>query len=152
MKKIILLIALTICGLSSAQIKKIETEKVNKTEIGKISPMGVTYISLSKYNDDYIFSYKDTKFAQISEYKSFSFKETGSDLDNLYKMIIDGIDTKPEDDIMIELPDDIIWLHFEKALGTTSVQIRHAVNKNPEIIGMTTWMTKAKVNKLFNKK
>ena len=46
---------------------------------------------------------------------------------------------------MLELPNDIVWLHFEKALGVSNFQFRSAVNKNANVIGISSYMTKKQV-------
>lgn len=149
-KLLTLIIILCVSFNSFSQIKKVKTEK--SETIGKIAPMGQTHIECSKSGDTYTFIYSDIKFQQITDFKSFSFKDIDNAFDNLYQTIMDGMKNPPKEDIRLELPNDMIFLHFEKNLGVTSFQFLHCPGKNPEIIGMSVYLTKKKVRKLFGMK
>lgn len=152
MKRIVL--TLLICSfvslLSYSQIQKIETSK--KEMIGKIAPMGALNIQCEKSDDVYIFMYRDVKYTQIVEFKSFVFKDIDNAFDGLYDMIMKGFKNPPKEDIMLELPDDIIWLNYTKAMGVVNFRFMHSPGKNSEVMGVSGWLTKKKVNKLFGKK
>lgn len=115
---------------------------------GEIRQMGKSLISLEKKGNTYIMVYKDMKYSQIDEYKSFSF----TDDDNLYDIILNGMETLPEQDIVIELENDILHLHFGKTFGKAFVEIFHNVNKIGDVIGKSTWLDKKKLDKLFGKR
>lgn len=150
MKKLLLIAALMISSLAFSQIKVLE--KKPTTEIGKISPMGNLVISLDKSDEDYIFTYRDVKFQHLNEYKTFTFKETGSDLDQLYDIIMKGIEEQPSDNIYIDIPEGVLILKFGKILGSKNVEIGHSLNKNGDVIGFSRTLTKRDINKLFNRK
>ena len=91
MKKL-LLILLCLPMIGFGQIKKIENTTTQK-EIGKLDNiLGVT--SITKYNKinsvDYKVYFRNCKYMELNVYSEFTFEETGSDLENLYSMIIDG--------------------------------------------------------------
>ena len=108
MKKLTLLFLILVATVANAQIKRVETAK--REEIGKIAPMGSMSMILEQQGNTYIITYRDVKYTSIDALKSFTFEETGTDLDNLYNMIMDGFENTPESDIKIELPNDTIWL------------------------------------------
>lgn len=107
----------------------------------------VQHIELNLLDGTYTITYNDYKFTQIDDYKSISF----TDIDALYNQIMKGLEDMPEQDIEYNLPDDTLWLHFEKNLGVKSFQFMHAVNNNPKVIGLSRYLTKKQVNKLFGK-
>ncbi len=149
MKKLLLsfiMIAIVFFGFS--QIKKIDVPE--SIEIGKIAILGDLQISCEKRGNAYTFFYRDVTFTQVTDFKSFSFKDTDNAFENLYRMILDGFDNPPKEDIMIEIPDGFIWLSFTKAVGIVNFRFGHSVGKT-DVIGFSTWLTKKKVDKLFGK-
>jgi len=150
MKKAILILMLMSFGICSAQMKVSTVEKPE--EIGKVGAgMGIWFGRLEKYSDgNYILSYKDFKFQQIEEWKSFSLIAT--DVEGLYKLIIENFEKMPSEDIKVELPNDILFINYKKSFGIPIVTIFHYVNKNPKIVGVSQSFTKKQINKLFGKK
>lgn len=149
MRKIILITTFLLSSFGFSQIKVVETSK--PIEIGKIAPMGSFLISIEKVDDTYNISYRDMKFLQLTEIKSFSFKNDSA-FEDLYSMIIKGFETMPKDDIMLELGNDIVWLHYEKSFGVPVFRFGHAVDKNADVIGFSQLLSKKQVMKLFGKK
>ncbi|WP_051364391.1 hypothetical protein [Flavobacterium limnosediminis] len=141
---------MVINAISYSQIKTVETEKL--IEIGKVGALGSKSVWIEKSENKYLFSYNDIKFQQITNIKSFAFQNLDNDFEKLYDKIMNGFNEIPSEDIMLELPNDIIWLHYEKNMGIISFQFRHAVNKNSEVIGFSQFMTKKQIAKLFGKK
>lgn len=155
MKKLLPLILIAVCMTfnSFGQINVVETEKSEETVlIGKIGGIGETWIECTKTGNTYTFKYKDMKFEQVVDYKSFSFDDIDGAFDAIYNMMNDGIDNPPEEDVIIELPESFIFLHFGRTRGQSYVEIRHAVTKNTDVFGVTTWMNKKKLKKVFGKK
>lgn len=144
------LLILLFTSISYSQITQVKTSKSEL--IGKIGVIGETWLECNKNGNTYTFTYKDMKFQHLTEYKSFSFEDVDNAFDNLYNTILSGLESKPEDDITLELPNDIVWLKFKKTMGVISVEFWHSVNKNADIIGVSTWMNKKKLAKLFGKK
>ncbi|MDI5899201.1 hypothetical protein [Flavobacterium yafengii] len=148
MKKIILLLVL-ISTSSYGQIKI--SESVKPITIGKVGNFAATFLYMEKTDNVYTVFYQDIKFKLVTDFKSFSFKDENNDFENLFKIIMENMENPPKDDIMLELPNDIVWLHFEKALGVSNFQFRSAVNQNANVIGISSYMTKKQVKKLFGK-
>lgn len=150
MKKLLLLFSLIFCVSVNAQISVVKTEK--PIMIGKIAPMGQLNISIEKYESDneYLITYRDVKFTKIIEYKSFTFKDKDNAFENLYQLIIDGLQNLPEENITLDLPNDIVYLKFEKFLGTPVVSFYTAVNKS-DVIGVSGQYTKKQIDKIFGK-
>ncbi|PJB11898.1 MAG: hypothetical protein CO119_09320 [Flavobacteriales bacterium CG_4_9_14_3_um_filter_40_17] len=132
-----------------SQIKVIDYEQPEL--IGEIAPMGETHISCKKSGESYIFTYQDVKFEHIKAYKSFSFEDKEGSFDALYNIIMTGFEKIPDKDIMIEIPEGILFIKFIKTLGVTNVRFQH-VYANGEVSGFTIWLTRKKINKLFGKK
>ena len=140
MKKIfyLFILAFNVC-FSQLKVSEYKTEFIGK----------VQFIECSKINDQINFTYNDHKFTQIDVYKNFQLSE--NDFNELYKIIINNFETVPNDPIKIETPKDILYLNYTKNLGVVSLQISHAVDKNPELIGITRYLTKKQIIKLFGK-
>ena len=126
------------------QIKVIEAPD-NET-IGEIQG-----IKIEKTGNVYTFIYDNLKYPNTTDIKSFSFEDIDNSFENLYQLIMKGFDEVPNDDIMIKLPNDTIWLHFEKNMGIVSFQFYHSVS-NTEVIAISRYLTKKQVIKLFGKK
>lgn len=120
-------------------------EKSEPVIIGKVQ-----FIKLEKTDNIYTFTYDNIKYKTISDTKSFSFEDKENAFEKLYQLIIDGFENLPNNDIMIDLPNDIIWLHFEKNLGLVSFQFRQAINKS-DVFAYSVYLTKKQVQKLFGK-
>ena len=150
MKKAFTVLVLLLITIGSyGQIKKIEVGK--STLIGKIAPLGFLVVSLEKTeSNNYLFYYRDIGAAPLDIYKSFTFKETGNDLENLYNMIIEGFDSDSKEPIVIAIPDGTLTISYTKSLGVKSVFIGAETSREP--FGLCRGLTKRDVNKLFGKK
>lgn len=132
-------------GISNAQLSKVDN---NNLEIGKITPGGIKTIYLVQSGDTFTFHYKDAKYQQLEEWKSFTI-ESRQDLDDFYKMVMDGFKEVPKDDVMIESPNGYIFLKYRKFLGKPVLSF--AFSDNPEVIGFSNEYTEKQVKKLFGK-
>lgn len=142
MKKIILVVVVVLFNiLGFGQIKSLDNSQIKN--IGKIQ-----FIELNQNNDVITFSYEDLN---SNELRGFSFKNEKNDLDNLYNAIINGFENIPASDIALELPNDIIYLHFEKNMGIVSFQFIQSLNKDLSKNAKSVYLTKKKINKLFGK-
>lgn len=150
MKNLYLLSFLLFYSVSFGQIKEVKTEPTEL--IGKIGAIGETWIKIEKSGNVYIFTYKDMKYQQLSEFKSFSFEDIDNAYDNLYNTIVKGLKEVPQEPIMLEIPDGFLWLEFGKTLGQPFVTFSHSIGKSGNVIGKSTWMNKKKLDKLFGKK
>lgn len=141
MKKLILLITIIFSTTAFSQIKTLNVSQVKK--IGSVQ-----FLDLNQNNDEITFSYLDLL---TNEKKKFSFLNKNNDLENLYTAIISGFDNIPTSDIALELPNDIVYLHFEKSMGVVNFQFLHAPNKDLSVISKSVYLTKKKILKLFGK-
>lgn len=115
MKKIILLFTFCIGFLAFSQIKVLKNETL--VEIGKENSVG-----LYKKENRFTFNYQDINTSNLNTFRSFSFNDVNGDVSDLYKMISDGFIDEPTGNITLELPNDIIELHFEKNYGQPTMQ------------------------------
>lgn len=133
---------------SKGQIKKLE--EAPKQSIGKVGSAGATWIEMIKIGDSYSVIYQDVTYQQLTEFKSFTFKDIDNAFEEFYKIISEGFNNPPKEDIKLDLPEDIIYLHFTSQLGIVSVQFIH-VQKKTNITGYSVYLTKRRLNKLFGK-
>lgn len=146
MKKIIILLAFVFAQFATAQTKTAES-----VQIGKIAPLGAFSISIDKYPDYYMVSFKDQKYKELEKTARFSlFSE--KEFEDFYSLIMTGFDSLPKDDLVVELSEGSAWLHFEKNMGVTSLQIKYSDQKNYALAAESSFLTKKQVTKLFGKK
>lgn len=145
MKKNLFIIALfTISTNIYSQIKVLKNNEL--LPVGKIETVG-----LFKRENDYTFTYQDINNANLNNYRSFSFKNINSDLENLYEIIQNSLIELPQSDIILDFPKDLIHLHFERNYGENTVQFIHFINKNRKYVGKSHFLTKKEVDKIFGK-
>ncbi|MDM1555961.1 hypothetical protein PYS58_07225 [Chryseobacterium indologenes] len=144
MRKIILLIT-CMFGISVfSQIKVLKNESL--VEIGKDNSVG-----LYKKEDKYTVNYQDLNTSNLNTIRAFSFQNLNGDVSGLYKLIIDGFISTPEENIVLELPNDIIELHYEKNYGQPTVQFIQYINKNRKYVGKSQFLTQKQVDKVFGR-
>lgn len=144
MRKIILLIT-CMFGISVfSQIKVLKNESL--VEIGKDNSVG-----LYKKEDKFTINYQDLNTSNLNTIRSFSFQNLDGDVAGLYKLITDGFLTTPDENIILELPNDIIELHYEKNYGQPTVQFIQYINKNRKYVGKSQFLNKKQVEKIFGK-
>lgn len=144
MKKIILLIT-CMFGISVfSQIKVLKNESL--VEIGKDNSVG-----LYKKADKFTINYQDLNTSNLNTIRSFSFQNLDGDVSGLYKLIIDGFISTPDENIILELPNDIIELHYEKNYGQPTVQFIQYINKNRKYVGKSQFLNQKQVEKVFGK-
>jgi len=98
MKKIIVVLFLLVFVNSFSQIKVSDTKTPEL--IGEIRLMGKLNIELTKNNGVCTFTYIDEKFTQITNYKSFNFKE--SDMESLYTLFSSEQEKKTKKTVDLE--------------------------------------------------
>ncbi|MBO9692936.1 hypothetical protein [Chryseobacterium sp.] len=145
MSKIIILIVFLFKISVSSQIKMLENVKL--AEVGKDNSVG-----LYKKENKFIISYQDVNAANLNTIRSFSFQNVEGDLDRLFNLIIQGFTDLPKEDILLELPNDIIELNYEKNYGQPTVQFIQFINKNRKYIGKSQFLTLNQVKKIFGRK
>ena len=142
MKKIILFLTFFIGISAFSQIKVLKNETL--VEIGKENSVG-----LYKKENRFTFNYQDINTSNLNTFRSFSFNDLNGDVSELYKMISDGFIDEPSGNITLELPSDIIELHFEKNYGQPTVQFIQYINKNKKYVGKSQFLNKKQIDKIF---
>lgn len=128
-----------------AQIKVIDSPQY--VVVGKTANFGIV-----KKLQDYQMSYQDINTANLNTYRTIKFVNKNNDFENLKEMILQGIETIPEQDIILEFPSDIVYLHFEKNYGKGTVQFIQLINKNRKYVGKSNFLTKEEILKVFGSK
>jgi len=142
MRKILLLFA-CVFGISAfSQIKVLKNETL--VEIGKENSVG-----LYKKENRFTFNYQDINTSNLNTFRSFSFLDVNSDVTDLYKLITDGFIDQPAGNVTLELPNDIIELHYEKNYGQPTVQFIQYINKNKKYVGKSQFLNKKQIDKIF---
>lgn len=149
MKRLFFCMVLIVSGLVNAQIKVLE--KTRSNEIGKIGLANALQLKITEQNNNYTFTYLDTNIKSTEVFRSFSFQDQDNDLENLYKLIMSGLDNLPEGPIELELPNDMVHLIFIKSMGMPNVSFSSYKKDNPTVKGQSVWLTKKKVDILFNR-
>lgn len=133
--------------LSSTTFAQIKVLKNNSLiQIGKVESVG-----LYKKDNLYTINYQDINTANLNTYRSISFKNVTDDINNLYKLIQESLTILPDSDLILELPNDILHLHFQKNYGQNTVQIIHFINKNRKYVGKSHFLTKSEIDRIFGK-
>lgn len=127
-----------------SQIKVLKNESL--VEIGKDNSVG-----LYKKEDKYTINYQDRNTANLNTFRSFSFQNLNGDVSGLYKLITDGFINLSDQNIVLELPNDIIELHYEKNYGQPTVQFIQYINKNKKYVGKSQFLTRKQIDKIFGK-
>ncbi|MBS1571644.1 MAG: hypothetical protein JST62_04505 [Bacteroidetes bacterium] len=144
MKKIAILFTFLISTVAFSQIKIIKTDDL--IEVGKDNSVG-----LYKRGNKYVFNYQDVNAGNLNTIRSFTFSDINGDMDTFYNLILDGLKTLPKEDITLELPEDILELHFEKNFAQPTVQFIHYINKSKKYIGKSQVLNKKQIDKIFGK-
>ncbi|MGI9580266.1 hypothetical protein ACR1PO_03530 [Chryseobacterium sp. RRHN12] len=144
MRKIILLLT-CMFGISVfSQIKVLKNESL--VEIGKDNSVG-----LYKKEDKFTVNYQDLNTSNLNTIRSFSFQNLDNDVAGLYKLIMAGFASTPDENVVLELPNDIIELHYEKNYGQQTMQFIQVINKNRKYIGKSQFLTQKQVDKIFGR-
>lgn len=142
MRKFILLFACVLGVSAFSQIKVLKNETL--VEIGKENSVG-----LYKKENKFTFNYQDINTSNLNTFRSFSFLDVNSDVSELYKLVTDGFIVEPTGNVTLELPNDIIELHYEKNYGQPTVQFIQYINKNKKYVGKSQFLNKKQIDKIF---
>lgn len=142
MRKIILLFACMFSITVFSQIKVLKNETL--IELGKENSVG-----LYKKDNRYTINYQDLNTSNLNTFRSFSFLDVNGDVAGLYKLITDGFIDEPSGNVTLELPNDIIELHYEKNYGQPTVQFIQYINKNKKYVGKSQFLNKKQIDKVF---
>lgn len=142
MRKIILLFACVFSISVFSQIKVLKNETL--VEIGKENAVG-----LYKKENKYTINYQDINTSNLNTFRSFSFVDVNGDVVELHKLVSDGFIDAPIGNVTLELPNDIIELHYEKNYGQPTVQFIQFINKNRKYVGKSQFLNKKQIDKIF---
>ncbi|MDF2551458.1 MAG: hypothetical protein K0R77_733 [Chryseobacterium sp.] len=142
MRKIILLFTCLFSVAAFSQIKVLKNETL--VEIGKENSVG-----LYKKENRFTFNYQDINTSNLNTFRSFSFLDVNGDVMGLYKLVTDGFIDQPVGNVTLELPNDIIELHYEKNYGQPTVQFIQFINKNRKYVGKSQFLNKKQIDKIF---
>ncbi len=134
---------------ANAQIKVTKTE-TKPVLIGKVGTPTLSTVEITKTGDLVVFKYQNDNKPQVAEFKTFSFKDIDGALEGFYGVINEGLTNLPKEDIKIELPNETVLLQFTKAMNIASVKMKVSYNNGSEG-GVTVWLTKRQIDKLFGK-
>lgn len=149
MKKIVAIAFLLFTYTGFSQIRVIETVPIEK--IGRIGDNGTSDIYIQKEGNEYTVSFKNIEDVDNGTTK-FNFKDLAGDFESLYTIISNGFNATPIADIKLDLPNDIVWLHYTKNLQKQVTLQFMTKNKVTTANGISDSMTKADINSLFGKK
>jgi len=147
-------------GKSTKEDKPAKDDKITKDDktantttyyIGEIRSMSYLDVGCTRVDETYTIEYRDTKSRRFKKYRSFTFNKENKNLDTLYQMMRKGFDELPEEDVAVPIADEKVWLEYSKSAGTVSVRFKHSYSDNQKKNGLSVWMTKSRVNKLFGK-
>lgn len=140
MKKLLInLFSLLLASYSFSQFKQVEKENL----IGKVQ-----HFKITENESIYTCTYTDIKFKTMNEIKSFNLNK--GEFDQLYEIIEKGLNEVPKESVEIENNDLRLSIEFVKMMGVRSIQITH-YDKETGIIGLTSYLTKKQVSKVFGK-
>ena len=165
MKKLLfILLALPMIGFG--QIKRIENTSTQK-EIGKLDNiLGVMKIVKHDRENsvEYKISFRNLKYMELNKYSEFNFNETGSDLENLYLMIMDGFDFEKKgvlykhalnykiyNEIIIDIGKErrVSLMYGKKGLAPITFKFLYNDENGTE--SWSQWLNRKQINKLFGK-
>lgn len=149
MKKLLSLSFLFIVLATNAQIK-VAKAVAKPVIIGKVGTPTLSTVEVMRSGDLITFKYQNNNKPQIAEFKTFSFKDIDGALEGFYSVINEGFISLPKEDIKIELPNETVSLQYTKAMNVASVKMKILYNSGEEG-GVTVWLTKKAIDKLFNK-
>ncbi|MES2811619.1 MAG: hypothetical protein V4670_04040 [Bacteroidota bacterium] len=146
MKKLLTVSMFLFCVLTGfSQIKVLPT-----TPLERLGRVGINDVYVQKEGDNFTFFYKNIENKEDMNIRNFSFKNVENDYENFFKIITDGFNASPMYDIKLELPNDYVWLHFNKTSARTTVQFM-TTNKLTTSTGISEMMTIEDIKKLFEK-
>lgn len=145
MKKILIIALFIIVGSVSGQIKILDSQQFSL--VGKTGNFGIT-----KKQETYQISYQDINTANLNTYRLIKFENKNNDFSNLKEIILRGLEAIPEQDIVLEFPNDIVYLHFEMNYRKPMVQFIQLINKNKKYIGKSNFLTRDDILKVFGTK
>ncbi len=149
MKKIIVGVLLFVSSLGFSQIKVMET--VPLIQVGRVGENGNSNIYIQKEGNEYKVIYKNIDPEELGSTRFFSFKDLNNDFESFYKLTLNGYNASPVQDIKLDMPNEIVWLHYVKSLQNKVTMQFMATNKVTGITGTSDFMTPESIKNLFGK-
>jgi hypothetical protein len=149
MKKIIVGVLLFVSSLGFSQIKVMET--VPLIQVGRIGENGNSNIYIQKEGNEYKVIYKNIDPEELGSTRFFSFKDLNNDFESFYKLTLNGYNASPVQDIKLDMPNEIVWLHYVKSLQNKVTMQFMTTNKVTGITGTSDFMTPESIKNLFGK-
>lgn len=145
MRKILALAIMLLSGISGfSQIKMLEV-----THLERLGRVGTNDVYVQKEGNLYTFYYKNIETPE-AYMRNFTFKNLDGDYDGLYKIIMDGFNANPLNDLKLELPNDYVWLHYTRTATKITVQFM-TNNKTTGLTGLSVPLSVDDIKKLFEK-
>lgn len=144
MRIIFSIVGLLLCSALPAQIKVLKNESLSL--VGKNNS-----VELYKRKNKYTITYQDINDSNLNIYRSFSFLDVDNDIETLYRLLHQGLNDIPKQEIQLELPEDIVGLYFVKNYGQPMVQFVHYIGKNKTTVGKSPFLTRANLSKIFDR-
>lgn len=149
MKKFIVAFTLMLASVSFAQ--GLDKQGL---EIGRAQQFGAPVeAQLTKNENVYKISFKDSKFKTLDRYENFDFNDSDNNLETLYAEIEKGFETMPKELIPVPFASKKVYLKFDRLLGVkvlTFCTTLTDANDSEMIIG--NFIAKKQVEKLFGKR
>ncbi len=100
-----------------------------------------------KSDSVYVFKYKDMKYTEVNEWKSFAFINRMDAFDEFYKIVISVLDAGSE--VSVEIPNGLVTVAPQKVFGKTRVQFFHTDDSG--VTGVTNNFNRKQIDNLFGK-
>lgn len=153
MKKIILAAFMLTSVASFAQLRKVDTSKMEKAvTIGKAQQFGAPLeAEITKLGNVYTIRFRDAEFKTLDQYREFSFEDVDNTFNDLYAAIEEGFKTMPKESVMLDIPKYYVWLNYDKMMGFPGLRFSYK-EKDTDKIYYSNQITKKQIEKLFAKR
>jgi hypothetical protein len=149
MKSILLFTVIAIFNavMASAQIQKTDLPEMAK--IAEVKSAGTFIADLRYYlsgsDTMYVITFNNLKYTTLTDIKSISFSGKDGTLQELYKILIETLDSEPGFEKPFKLGDDEVLVKSNRMLGVKYISFW--IVKNAAYFQLN----KKQINKLFNK-
>lgn len=128
-----------------SQVKPLELRKC--TEVGYATQGAFDIINEKCSDGNYKFSFRDFNYQRITVPVYFEFKDIDGGYEYLFNSIIKGFET-PKEEIAFELPDKILIISYESALGIRGA-VFNVKDKVTGVGGKSNAFLKNQIYKIF---
>jgi len=155
MKKILLVLTLTLGTLvSNAQLTKL-TPRAKEIKLGQIVPMGTFIADLSFRPNElgdttYTLTFRNAKYTTLDDYKSIEFKADTETINTLYSLFADAFSSEDIKNYeqTISLGNNLLKIKGYKAMGIKGVQFYCSANN---VVSYMNPINKGQLDNLFGK-